>query len=65
MTVSTFAAVQDLINEIFEDVLFVARETNLMTNLVFNYNARGWMNRNRWPSAEASMPELLRRLAAR
>jgi len=34
-----------LFNTIYEDALFVAREANIMTNLVRNFSARGWMNR--------------------
>jgi len=35
-----------LFSQIYEDALFVARETNLMTRLVHHYSARGWMARN-------------------
>ena len=34
-----------LLLDIIEDTLFVARETNLMSGLVTNYRGQGWMNR--------------------
>lgn len=45
MAVSTVSSMNDLYNQIFEDAIFIARENNIMTNLVTNYSARGWMTR--------------------
>jgi len=45
MAVSTKASMNSLFNSIFEDALFVARERNLMTNLVRVYNAAGYAPR--------------------
>lgn len=45
MAISTLSDLNNLHNLIYEDALFVARETNVMTNLVTNYSATGWMAR--------------------
>lgn len=45
MTVSTVSDLNSLFNLIYEDALFVARETNMMSNLVTQLSARGWMDR--------------------
>ena len=45
MAVTAQSDLSSLFNSIYEDALFVARETNIMTNLVTNYSARGWMAR--------------------
>lgn len=45
MAVSTVSDLNSLFNTIFEDALFVARENNIMTSLVTNYSATGWMDR--------------------
>lgn len=45
MAYSKVSDLNSLFSDIFEDALFVAREQNLMTNLVTNYSARGWMDR--------------------
>lgn len=45
MAYTTQSDLNSLFNTIFEDSMFVARENNLMTALVTNYSARGWMNR--------------------
>jgi len=45
MALSTVTSLNSLFNSIFEDALFVARESNMMTSLVTNYSARGWMAR--------------------
>lgn len=45
MAVSTTTSMNGLFNTIYEDALFVAREANIMTNLVRTFSARGWMNR--------------------
>lgn len=45
MAISTVSSLNSLFNQIYEDAIFVARETNIMTNLVTNYQARGWMTR--------------------
>lgn len=46
MAITTKSALNSLFNTIYEDALFVAREANLMTNLVRNFSATGWMNRS-------------------
>ena len=46
MAITTVSALNSLFNTIYEDALFVARENNIMTNLVTRYSATGWMNRN-------------------
>jgi len=45
MAYSKVSDLNSLFNSIYEDTLFVAREQVLMTNLVTNYSARGWMTR--------------------
>lgn len=45
MAVTTVADLNGLFNTIYERALFVAREANLMTGLVNNVSATGWMNR--------------------
>jgi len=45
MAYSKVSDLNSLFNSIYEDALFVAREQNLMTQLVTNYSARGWMSR--------------------
>jgi len=45
MAITTVASLNSLFNLIYEDALFVARETNLMTALVRNFSAKGWMAR--------------------
>lgn len=45
MGVTTVADLNGLFNTIYERALFVAREANLMTGLVRNVSATGWMNR--------------------
>ncbi len=45
MAISQVSDFSSLWHEIFEDAIFVARENNLMTNLVTNYSAKGWMAR--------------------
>lgn len=46
MAVTQVSELNSLFNTIYERALFVAREANLMTNLVTNVSARGWMTRN-------------------
>ena len=46
MAVTSIADLNGLYNTIYDRVLFVAREANLMVNLVTNKSARGWMTRN-------------------
>jgi hypothetical protein len=55
MTLSKVSSMNSLFNSIYEDTLFVAREANLMTGLVTNYSARGWMDRkiNSYPALTA------------
>lgn len=45
MAISTIADLNSLYNLIYEDALFVARETNLMVGLVRNFSATGYMAR--------------------
>jgi len=45
MAISKVSDLNDLFNEIYEDALFVAREANIMSGLVQNLSARGWMDR--------------------
>jgi hypothetical protein len=45
MAISTVADLNSLFNTIYEDSLFVARETNLMVGLVRNFSATGFMAR--------------------
>ncbi len=55
MALSQESDLNSLFNLIYEDALFVAREQNIMTNLVTNYSARGWMARkiNEYPTVTA------------
>ena len=46
MAVTAVADLNGLFNTIYERALFVAREANLMSNLVTNKSATGWMDRN-------------------
>jgi len=45
MAITKKSDLNSLFNSIYEDSLFVARESNIMTNLVTNYSATGWMSR--------------------
>lgn len=45
MAVTTVSDLNGLFNTIYERAIFVAREMNLMANLVDNRSASGWMNR--------------------
>ena len=45
MAISKVSDLNSLFSDIFEDAIFIAREQNLMTNLVRNFSARGWMDR--------------------
>lgn len=45
MAITNKASLNSLFNSIYEDSLFVAREQNIMTQLVTNYSASGWMSR--------------------
>ena len=45
MAITTVADLNSLYNLIYEDSLFVARETNLMVGLVRNFTATGYMAR--------------------
>jgi hypothetical protein len=42
---TTVSDLNELFNLIYEDSLYVARESNIMTGLVTNYSASGWMTR--------------------
>ncbi len=46
MAVTTVSDLNSLFNTIYERSLFVAREMNLMSSLVRNASATGWMTRN-------------------
>lgn len=46
MAVTQVSDLNGLFNTIYERALFVAREANLMTGLVTNVSATGWMTRN-------------------
>jgi hypothetical protein len=45
MAMSTQSDLNSLFSDIFEDARFVARENNIMTSLVRNFQATGWMSR--------------------
>ena len=45
MAITTTSDLNALFNTIYEDALLVAREQVIMTNLVSNYGAKGWMAR--------------------
>lgn len=45
MAISTIGSMAGLFNDIFEDARFIAREMNIMSNLVRNFSATGWMDR--------------------
>jgi len=45
MAMTTYSDISSFINSIYERSLFVVREMNLMSNLVENYSAQGWMTR--------------------
>lgn len=45
MAISTVTSLNSLFANIYEDALFVARENNMMTQLVTPYSATGWMTR--------------------
>lgn len=45
MAISKVSSLNSLFNLIYEDALFVARENNIMTGLVRNFSATGWMDR--------------------
>lgn len=45
MAISKVSDLNSLFNTIFEDARFIAREMNIMTNLVRNFSATGWMDR--------------------
>lgn len=45
MAITKYSDISSFISSIYERSVFVAREQNLMSNLVSNYSARGWMTR--------------------
>lgn len=45
MAITKYSDISSYVNSIFERSLFVAREQNLMTNLVRSLSAQGWMAR--------------------
>lgn len=45
MAITQYTSISSYVNTIYERSLFVAREQNLMTNLVRQFNANGWMSR--------------------
>lgn len=57
MAVSTVSDLNSLFSDIFEDARFVAREANVMTNLVRTYSATGFMDRkiSEYPEIDAQV----------
>lgn len=57
MAISTVSDLNSLFNDIFEDARFVAREMNIMTNLVRNFSATGFMARkiSEYPEISATV----------
>lgn len=55
MAISTKSDLNSLFNTIFEDALFVAREMNMMTNMVTVYNGAGYAQRkiSQWATLTA------------
>lgn len=55
MAISTTSELNSLFNDIFEDARFIAREMNIMSNLVRVFNATGWMDRklSKYPEVSA------------
>lgn len=55
MAISKVSDLNSLFNTIFEDARFIAREMNIMTNLVRNFSATGWMDRklSKYPEVTA------------
>lgn len=45
MAITKYSDISSYVANIYEDALFVARESNIMTGLVYNYSATGWMTR--------------------
>lgn len=45
MAITQYTSISSYVNTVYERALFVAREQNLMTNLVRNFSATGWMSR--------------------
>lgn len=45
MAITKVSDLDSLFNLIYEDAIFVAREMNLMTNMVRHFNAKGYMQR--------------------
>lgn len=45
MAITKYSDISSFVASIYERSVFVAREQNLMSNLVSNYSARGWMTR--------------------
>lgn len=45
MAITKYSDISSFIASIYERSVFVAREMNLMSNLVSNYSAQGWMGR--------------------
>lgn len=46
MAITKLTDISSFVNSIYERTVLVAREMNLMTNLVENYGAQGWMARS-------------------
>ena len=46
MAISQLTSISTYLAQIYEDAMFVAREQNLLSNLVFNYSGTGFMIRN-------------------
>jgi len=45
MAITKYSDISSFVAAIYERSVFVAREMNLMSNLVSNYSAQGWMTR--------------------
>lgn len=45
MAITKYSDISSYVSSIYERALFVAREQNLMTGLVSNFSAQGWMTR--------------------
>lgn len=58
MALTKVSSLNSLFSEIYEDARFVARENNIMVNLVRNFSANGWMTRNITERAEATAQEV-------
>lgn len=58
MTLTTRSSLNSLFNDIHEDAYFVAREQNIMVQLVRNFSATGWMSRKITKRAEVTAQDV-------